>query len=141
MWLSQSHECFRRIPSLKRRMPTLTSLTTEQLKAFSVHQAKLRLRWDRRPGWKNVFALAGSIEDRSFDHSLWLLPGGENILLMSDSREIKLCRVTLSGAGASLEQLARTILEDFVWRWLFYEITPHPILAVQDLTLRYCLFA
>lgn len=124
-------------------MPTLTSLMTEELKAFAVRQAKLHLRWDRRPGWKSVFALAGSIEERSFDTSLWLLPGGEDVLLMSDSGEINLCRVTLSNAGASSKQLARTTLEDvpFVLKLLFYETTPHPILAVQDLALRYCLLA
>lgn len=81
--------------SPKRRMPTLTSLMTEELKALAIHQARLHTRRDRRPYWKSDFALAGSIEEHGLDTSLWLLPGGENVTLMSGSEEIKPCRVML----------------------------------------------
>ena len=145
MWLFQSQECLLRTPSLRRSTPTLTSLTTEELKIFAVRQAKLHLRWNRKPGWEEVFTSAGLTEEPGYGASLWLLPGGEDILLMSGSGEIKLYRVTLSDAGASLKHLAHTnlYLEDYIlpgWKQFFYETTPHPLLAVWDWTQRYCLF-
>lgn len=109
VWLPRSQECLRRIPSLRRSIPALTFLTTEELKAFTVCQAKLRLRWDRKSGLEKVFTAAGLTEEPGFDNS-WILPGGEDVLPMSGSGEIKLCRITLSNAGASLKHLTRTSL-------------------------------
>ena len=122
-------------------MPILTSLTTEELRAFAVRQAKLRLRWDRKPGLEKVFALAGLTEERSYHTSLWLLSGGEDVLLMSDDGEIKLCRIMLSNTGASLKRLSRTNLDlgepSFLRKQFFYETTPHPSLAVWEFFRRY----
>ena len=106
-------------------MSTLTSLTTEELKAFAVDQTKLRLRWDRKPGWEKVFASAGSTKERGYHTSLWLLPGGEDVLLMSDDGEVALCRIMLSNTGASLKHLSRTNLDfgqsPFLRKQFFYE--------------------
>ena len=125
--------------------PTLTSIMVEELKAFAVRQAKLRLRWDLKPGWEKVFAAACLTAVPGFGASSWLLPGGEDVLLMHGSKEITLRRVMLSNVGASLERLAHTSLNLPntplpAWKQLFYDTVPHPLLAVWDRAQRYCFF-
>jgi len=78
-------------------MPTLTSLTIEELKAFAIHQAGLHPRRDRRPGWKSVFAFNRRARP------LYLLVTSTRRRGCNSherSRRDKPCRVALSNAGA-----------------------------------------
>jgi hypothetical protein len=72
VWADQVENLIRRKPALKLAVPDLNSLSAEDLRAFAIRQAKLRIRWGM-PDGDVAFVRGGLIQPADISYAPHLL--------------------------------------------------------------------
>ena len=89
---------------LRPATPPLTSLCTQELKAFVIRRVRLRIRWDN--GCKDIgYTTKGVVEVPGLFRFM-LLPGGKFLLIIDNEGALTLRRIELKDGQVSIPIVA-----------------------------------
>ena len=131
VWVDQLEKSCQKKPALRTATPTLTSLSTQELKTFVTGVVKLRLRWDKE-GDELGFAAKAVIGVPGISE-LKLLPGGKSLLFIDGRGGVEMCRIKLEVGQVSLPRAANIKYDQKTvfgtgWSRLLTAMSPCPIL-------------
>jgi hypothetical protein len=105
----------------------------EDLKSYAIHQAKLRLRWNRTPERREPLIPLGTFNGLG---NIWLLPGGDVLCFLFYTGDISLNRINVSPGSPALVCMSQHLSGHSHWArhqgWVVTSTTPYVLFTTSS---------